>query len=174
MPKIAKISASPETLIFWVIYQRITKICRKVWLTQLHISPKIIVGCPCTVIIIALKAVLLLIYSSSDRRRFRNDQKPFIDTPFHNTSANCLRVFAFMCDPRHIPFKRKPRLTYKLINTEYLRWFKLKTQKFISQQYMNFDLCDTVAVFYQLWNQANWKLNMVWVRLNPYMMGISA
>ena len=157
-----------------MIYQRITKIRRKVWLTQLHIPGKITVGCPCTVIIIALKVILLLIYSFSVRRLFREDQKPFIDTSFHNTSAYCRRVFAFMCDPRQIRFKREPRLTYKLINTEYLRWLKLKTQKFISQQYMNFDLFDTGAVFYQLWNQANWKLNMVWVHVNPYTMGISA
>ena len=107
------------------------------------------------------EAMLLLIYTSSVRRLFREDQKPFIDTSFHNTSAYCRRVFAFMCDARQIPFKREPRLTYKFINTAYLRWLKLKTQKFISQQYLKFDLCDTGVVFYQLIDQVNWKLIMV-------------
>ena len=88
-----------------------------------------------------MKAVLLLIYSFSVRRRFREDHKPFINTLFHDTSANCRRVFCFvnskfpfMCHPRHvhIPFKRKPRLTYKTISTEYLQCLNLKTQKLTS------------------------------------------
>ena len=82
-----------------------------------------------------------------------------------------------MCHPRHvhIPFKRKPRLTYKTISTEYLQWLKLRTQKFISKQYSKFDLCYTGVLFYhQLSNEVNWKLIMVWVHRDPYMIKISA
>ena len=133
-----------------------------------------------------MNVVLLLIYSSSVRRRFRDDHKPFKNTFCHDTSANCRRVFCFlnskfpfMCHPRprhvHISFKRKPRLIYKTISTEYLQWLKLNIQKFIFKQYSKFDLCDTGAMFYhQLSNEVNWKLIMVWVHRDPHMIKFSA
>ena len=78
-----------------------------------------------------------------------------------------------MYHPFHIPFTNEPRLTYKTIVTEYSQWLKLKTQRFISQQYSKYDLCDTCAVFYQLSSQVNWKVIMVYIHLNPCVMKIS-
>lgn len=60
------------------------------------------------------------------------------------------------------PLSFKKQVTSDLHDNQYRIFAVVQaevTQKFISPQYLKFDLCDTGVLFYQLSNQVNWELN---------------
>ena len=129
-------------------------------------------------IIIASRAVLLVIYISSVGRRFRNykDLKQFINTLVLGTSAVVVFLLFELKIPSHVSspppsLKKKTKqknkqkikqATSDLQDNQY-RIFAVAqveaTQKFIPPQYLKFNICDTGALFYQLSYQVNCKLN---------------
>ena len=115
-----------------------------------------------SVIIIASRAVLLDIFSGNFKKiqkleAFETVHKHL--SPRHKCQLSpcfCFlnSKFPFMSHPFPLSLKKKKQATSDLMQGNQYRIFAVvqveATQKFISPQYLKFDLCDTGALFYQL------------------------